>query len=292
MQSPKKTLASVHFCLVLSICFSAAAQDKSVFQKWNKPIEPFRIIGHIYYVGANELAAYLITTPGGHILLDGGLPETAPIILRSIDKLGFAISDVKILLNSHAHFDHAGGLAELKRRSGATLMVMAGDVETIETGGEDLGPDFVFPAAKVDSVLHDKAQITLGGTKLTAHHTPGHSKGCTTWTMQVEKAGQKYNVVFAGSPNVLPEIPLVANAEYPEIAEDFKKTFSVLKNLPCDVFLSAHGSMFLLEKKAKLLADGHSPNPFIDTNLYRRFVASKEKIFWERLARAQKEPRN
>lgn len=273
------------FHSIVPVCLQA--QSSELFKSWNQPIEPFGIIGNIYYVGANEIASYLIATSNGHILLDGGFPETAPMIAESIKQLGFRLQEVKILLNSHAHFDHAGGLAELKKLTGAKLIIMAGDVEAIENGGRELGKDFMFPPAKVDHILRDQENVILGEVILTAHLTPGHTKGNTTWTMQVEENGETYHVVFVGSPNVLPDVPLVNNLNYPEIAEDYKRTFAVLKSLSCDVFLSAHGSFFFLERKAKQLAEGALPNPFIDPQHYKNFVQRKENFFLERLQEDQ-----
>jgi metallo-beta-lactamase class B len=255
---------------------------------WTTPFPPFRIVGNLYYVGSRDLASYLITTSQGNILINSGLQSSPPLINKSVEKLGFEFSDIKILLISHAHFDHCAGSAEIIKLTGAKYMVMDADVPVVESGGRS---DFqygnrrnmLFPPAKVDRVLHDRDEVRLGDAELTAHLTPGHTKGCTTWTMKVKDAGRTYNVVIVGSPNVNPGYKLVNNASYPRIAQDYERTFRVLKSLPCDVFLGAHGSYFgMLEKVARMKAGG--PNPFIDPEGYRRYVEERERAFQEALA--------
>ena len=197
--------------------------------------------GNVYYVGSEDLASYLVTTPQGDILINSNLMSSVPLIRKSVESLGFRFSDVKILLISHAHFDHAAGSAEIKRLTGAKYMVMDADVPVVESGGKT---DFQYgrskssryPAAKVDRVLHDGDEVRLGGVVLVAHKTPGHTKGCTTWTMKVKDGTKMYDVVIVGSPNVNPGYKLVANAAYPDIARDYEQTFRTLKSLPCDVF--------------------------------------------------------
>jgi metallo-beta-lactamase class B len=260
----------------------ATAQKDPTSRSWNQPIEPFRIAGNLYYVGASDVTAYLITTPQGHILLDSGFEETVPLIRESVKKLGFAMKDVKILLNNHNHFDHAGGLAALKQLTGAKLMASAGDAPVLEAGGKGdykFGDTLTYPPVHVDRLLHDGDTVTLGGTTLTAHVTPGHTPGCTTWTMQVEDGGKRYDVVFAGSTSVLPEVPLQNNPKYPTIAADYAHTFEVLKKLPCDIFLSSHGSFFDLQGKAERLRKGEGGNPFVDPQGYKEWVARNEAGF-------------
>lgn len=255
--------------------------------EWNQPVEPFRIIGNIYYVGVSEVASYLITTPQGHILLDGGFAETAPIIEKNIAKLGFRVHDVKYLLNSHAHYDHCGGLAELKRISGARMVASRADAEVLESGRQKNYsiPDSLFPAVKVDRLIDDGQKVQLGGVSLTAILTPGHTKGCTTWTMPVEDAGKTYHVVFYCSTSV-PGYPLVDNSRYPEIVSDYERSFARLRQLPCDVFLGPHGSFFrLMEKRAQLAKGGR--NPFIDPSELRMYVDQSEEEFRKELKAQQ-----
>jgi metallo-beta-lactamase class B len=257
---------------------------------WSEPFPPHRMIGNIYYVGSRGLASYLITTPAGDILINSNLKTSVPLIRDSVEKLGFHFSDVKILLISHAHFDHDAGSAEVKKLTGAKYMVMDGDVGVVESGGKT---DFqysdyaaiLYTAAKVDRVLHDGDEVKLGDTTLTAHKTAGHTRGCTTWSLKVREAGKTYDVVIVGSPNVNTGYKLVNNARYPEIAEDYARGFRVLKSLPCDVFLGAHGSYYDMEAKyAKLNAGG--ANPYIDPEGYKNYVAEREQAF---LAELQKQ---
>jgi metallo-beta-lactamase class B len=223
---------------------------------WTTPIEPFRIVGNLYYVGSKDLASYLVVTPRGNILMSSSLEASVPLIRTSVEKLGFRFGDTRILLISHAHFDHDGGSAEVKRLTGARYMVMDGDVPVVESGGEQ---DFAYgraagaaesqyPPAKVDRVLQDGREVRLGGVILVAHKTPGHTRGCTTWTPTQTDRGGPLHVVIVGSWNVNPGFRLVDRpgkpASYPGIAADFERTFRVLKSLPCDVFLGAHGAYF------------------------------------------------
>jgi metallo-beta-lactamase class B len=254
---------------------------------WSEPFPPHRMIGNIYYVGSRGLASYLITTPAGHILINSNLKTSVSLIRESIEKLGFRFSDVKILLISHAHFDHDAGSAEVKKLTGAKYMVMDGDVSVVESGGKSdfqYGDDatLLYPPAKVDRVLHDGDEVKLGDTVVTAHKTAGHTRGCTTWSLKVREASKTYDVVIVGSPNVNPGYKLVSNMRYPEIADDYARGFRVLKSLPCDVFLGAHGSYYDMEAKhAKLNADG--ANPYIDPEGYKNYVAEREQAFLSEL---------
>jgi len=241
------------------------------------------MIGSIYYVGSRGLASYLITTSAGHILVNSNLVSSVPLIRESVEKLGFRMGDIKILLLSHAHFDHDGGGAEMKKLTGAQYMVMAGDAEVVESGGKTdfqygNSPSLLYPPAKVDRVLHDGDEIKLGETTLVAHLTAGHTRGCTTFTMKVREAGNTYDVVIVGSPNVNPGYKLVNNTRYPEIARDYARGFQVLRSLPCDVFLGAHGSYYGMEAKfARMKAGG--ANPYIDPEGYKSYVADREQAF-------------
>lgn len=251
--------------------------------EWTEPFPPHKVAGNIYYVGSKGLAAFLITTPQGHILINSNLQESVPQIKASIEKLGFHFSDVKILLISHAHFDHCAGSAKVKELTGASYMVMDADVPVVEAGGKS---DFQYggskspwyPVAKVDRVLHDGDQVRLGDTVLVAHLTPGHTKGTTTWTMKVRDGGKILDVVMVGSPNVNPGYKLIHNAAYPNIALDYERTFRVLNALPCDVFLGAHGSYYDMEAKFARLKQGGT-NPFVDPEGYKSYVAEREQAF-------------
>ena len=259
---------------------------------WNKPVPPFRIAGNIYYVGTNYLASYLITTPAGAILINPDYEQSVPLIEHSVEALGFRFSDIKIILISHAHDDHAAGCALAKKRSGAKLMVMDADVAEVEQGGAG---DFQYPQhwtpVKVDRVLHDGSQVELGGVHLTAHLTPGHTKGCTTWTTDVVDAGKTLHAVIVGSPNVNAGYKLVNNKLYPQIAADYEKGFKVLHALSCDLFLGAHGAYFNMDEKlARRKAGGN--NPFIDPAGYRAYVEDREEAFRKELAKQEAEKPN
>ena len=258
---------------------------------WTTPFPPHRIIANVYYVGSKDLAAFLITTPQGHILINSNLAISAPQIRKSVEQLGFRFSDIKILLISHAHLDHCAGSALIKQLTGAKYMVMDADVPEIEDGGKNdfqysKSRDMFYPPAKVDRILHDGDEVRLGGVVLVAHLTAGHTKGCTTWTLKVADNGKIYNVVIVGSPNVNPGYKLVNNAQYPQIAQDYEHTFRTLKALPCDVFLGAHGSYYGMTEKFAQMKNGGA-NPFIDPEGYKSYVADRERAFQEELKRQQ-----
>ncbi len=250
---------------------------------WTTNHRPFRVIGNVYYVGSKDLASYLVVTPEGAILINSNLASSVPQIAANIKALGFKMSDVKVLLISHAHADHDAGSAGLLRLTHAKYEVMDADVPVVESGGKaDFfyggRKDWSYPPAKVDRVLHDGDEVRLGGTTLVAHLTPGHTKGCTTWTMKVAEGGKSYNVVIVGSTSINPGYRLVGDPKYSGMASDFAKTFEVLRGLPCDVFLGAHGSYFGMEEKLGRVREGEA-NPFIDPAGYRAFVAEREKVF-------------
>jgi metallo-beta-lactamase class B len=251
--------------------------------EWHRPFPAFKIAGNLYYVGTADLAVYLVQTPQGNILINSDFEEDVPLIRASIEKLGFQYKDTKIILISHAHGDHDAATGVIKNQTDAKLMVMDADVP------EEQSTAFGRPGARVDRTLHDGDKVELGGTALTARLTPGHTKGCTTWTMQVQEGGQTLNAVIVGSPNVNPGYILVGNKNYPQIADDYVKTFTVLKSLPCDLFLGAHGAYFgLKEKYGKMKAGG--PNPFIDIAGYKAYVSEREATFRTEWDRQKKNP--
>ncbi len=250
---------------------------------WHRPFPAFKIAGNLYYVGTADLAVYLINTPQGNILINSDFIEDVPLIRKSIGQLGFKYADTKILLISHAHSDHDEGIGLMQRDTGGKLMIMDADVPEVESTAPGR------PGAHVDRILHDGDIVELGGSKLTAHLTPGHTKGCTTWTMQVQEGGKTLNAVIIGSPNVNAGYLLVGNKEYPQIAQDYVKTFAVLKSLPCDLFLGAHGGYFgLLAKYEKMKAGGG--NTLIDPDGYKAYVAEREATFQKEWKRQQQHP--
>jgi metallo-beta-lactamase class B len=250
---------------------------------WHAKFPAFKIAGNLYYVGTADLAVYLINTPQGNILINSDFKEDLPTIKRSIEELGFKYGDTKVLLISHAHGDHDEGTEVIRKETGAKLMVMDADVPDEESTANGR------PGAHVDRVLHDGDVVELGGSKLIAHLTPGHTKGCTTWTMQVTDGGKTMNAVIVGSPNVNPGYILVGNKNYPKIADDYVKTFTVLKGLPCDLFLGAHGAYFGMKAKYEKLKAGGA-NPFIDPDGYRAYVTEREGAFRKEWARQQQSP--
>ncbi|WP_449701816.1 subclass B3 metallo-beta-lactamase [Acidicapsa acidisoli] len=277
---------------------------------WTTPMPPFRIAGNLHYIGSRDLASYLITTPKGHILINSNL-VTSPVQIRaSIEKLGFHLRDVKVLLISHAHYDHCAGSAEIKRLTGAKYMVMDADVSVVESGGRTdfqygTDPTMHFPATKVDRALHDGETIQFGGIELTAHKTPGHTKGCTTWSMDIsndfefQKAAEskaagmqggkiQFHVVIVGSPNVNPGYRLVDNKKYPQIASDYEQCFHILRLLrDCGIFLGAHGGYFnMLAKYARLKAGDAAA--FFDPAGYKSYIAERQQAFEAELARQKK----
>ncbi len=253
---------------------------------WDTPFPPHKVAGNIYYVGSQGLATYLIVTPQGHILINASFERTVPLIRKAVESLGFKFSDVKILFTSHAHGDHAEGTALVKELTGAKIMVMRGDEGIIESGGQG---DFQYTnkdwkACKVDRVLKDGDEVKLGGATLTARHTPGHTRGCTTWTMKVREQGRELLAVIVGSPNVNPGYQLVNNSKYPAIAEDYAKSFQIWKQLKADIFLGAHGNYYGMLDKYEKLKKGGAGNPFIDPEGYRGYIAEREQAYLKTLA--------
>jgi metallo-beta-lactamase class B len=281
----------VFFLLSLLLAL-AAAPSLADHPDWTTPIAPFKISGNLYYVGSRDLAAYLVVTPAGNILINANLESSPALIRRSVDQLGFRWADTKILLNSQAHYDHSAGAAEVLRETHAQYMAMDGDVDAIQTGGAS---DFDqalphFPRVRVDRTLHDNDTVTLGGTTLTAHKTAGHTRGCTTWTMETQEGGRTLHVVIVGGWAANPGVRLVAShgkpASYPGIASDFDHAFATLKALPCDIFLGAHGVYFdMLTKLDRMAKQGASV--WVDPEGYRKAVAEHEADYREELARQQ-----
>ena len=267
-----KLLVSLPLLLLASTAFAEGETEKA--------FPGHRVVGNVYYVGSKDLATYLITTAEGHILINSGFEQTVPLIKASVESLGFKMTDVKILLASHAHSDHVAGHALAKEVTGAKVYVMGGDDDVIASGGKGqyLYHDSRWSPCVVDRVLKDREEVKLGGATLVARRTPGHTRGCTTWAWRVTDGGKNYDVVVIGSPNVNPGYVLTNNKEYPEIADDYKQTFEVLKSLPCDIFLGAHGAYYGMEAKYELLK-GAKQNPFIDPEGYKAYVDLKSKAF-------------
>jgi len=270
--------------VVLLLIASPIAAMAQANPDWHAQFPAFKIAGNLYYVGTADLAVYLVRTPEGNILINSDFAEDVPTVRKSIEQLGFKYSDTKIVLISHAHGDHDEGVGQIQKDTGARVMVMEGDVADVQSTAPGR------PGAKVDRTLRDGDKVELGGSTLVAHLTPGHTKGCTTWTMQVDEGGKKLTAVIIGSPNVNAGYILVGNKNYPTIAQDYEKTFTVLKSLPVDLFLGAHGAYFGMKAKYERMKAGGS-NPFIDPAGYKAYVTEREAAFrkeWERQKQSQK----
>jgi metallo-beta-lactamase class B len=282
---------------IVSKVFSAERRDvakeaiKETLRDWMLPFEPIRTVGNIYYVGSNMISSFLIVTSAGYILLDTGPVEMLPQVMENIQKLGFKPQEVKLLLNSHGHFDHCGGFAEFKRRTGATVVASKLDGELMARGGKGdfyWGDDLAYEPVKPDRTVADGESVELAGVSLTAHLTPGHTKGCTSWSMRVDEAGKHYHVLFlCGLTASL--YKLTNNDKYPNIVEDERETFRKLRGTRADVLLASHGFYFDLAGKAARQKPG-AANPFVDPYELRRHVSEMEKDFEEAL-QAQEMPR-
>lgn len=257
--------------------------------KWEEPAEPLKIVGPIYFVGTQGLGAYLITTGEGHILLCTGMPSSGPMIAASIRKLGFRPEDIKVLLTSHAHIDHAGAMAYFKKLSGAKLALMEADVAAMEDGGRSdfhYGWDWQtmgYPPAKVDRILRDGDTVKLGDVVMTALSTPGHTRGDTTWTTTVTDSGRAYVVAWPDGTSINPGYRLERSPSYPGIEEDYRNTFHRLEMLKPDVWLVTHTERFDLEgKRARAAQIG--AQAFVDPEGYRQYIAAQRKAFEDLLA--------
>ncbi len=272
---------------VLVITVLATAAIAQTDTSWRQPFDPVKIVGNVYYVGTRGLSSFLIVTPAGGIIIDSGERESVPFIRANVERLGFRLSDVKILLAGHAHFDHVGGHAELQRLTGAQVIVMDADRDAL-AGGTDrsaLGGAGWQPV-KVDRVIKDNDTVTLGGMTLTAHLTPGHTQGCTTWTTDAVESNRRYHVAFVCSVTINDGVHLVGNARVPAIADHYARTFRLLRDLKPDVFVAEHGGVFGLEEKAKRAAEGGA-NAFVDPDGYRQFVERSERAYLAQLRAEQ-----
>ena len=281
--------SAILFILLLAIPTQTHSQYESIIKEWNKPFKPFQIIGNIYYVGTSSLACYIIKTKSGLILLDTALQESSPIVRANIEALGFKLKDIKIMISSHAHFDHVAGHADMKAATGAKVYATKADAEIMESGGQKgfhpIKP--FYKPIKVDKILKDGEAVRLGEITMIAHLTPGHTEGNTAWSMVVEENGKKYNVVFTCSLSINPGVKMVNNPTWAGVADAYAKSFATLKTLPCDVFLGPHAPFFAMEEKVKRI--GTQPNPFIDPQGLRNFVEMNEKAYKAQIEREHNE---
>ncbi len=255
------------------------AQQTAAWREWNQPLPPFRIAGPVYYVGMAQVTSLLVTTPAGHVLIDGDFPESAPRILQNVEDLGFAPRDVRILLSTHAHIDHAGGLAELKARTHARLYAGAADASALARGGRQdfaFGDDLAFPPVSVDVAVEDGEEVTLGGISFRAIATPGHTRGCTSWAFTIHEQDRALRVLVVGGTTA-PGYTLVANPKYPSIAADFERTFARLEAERPDIFVEGHGFLFALDDKRA------GRRSFVDPEGYVASVARAKSAFRKQL---------
>jgi metallo-beta-lactamase class B len=265
------------------------AAIKRMFDPWRAPVPPRHLLANINYVGAIGISSFLITTPEGHILLDTGFEDSVPLIQRSVEQLGFKLTDIKIIISSHAHIDHVGGHALMKKLTGARVIASAGDARALESGGDD---DYIqwpkdsilYAPVKVDQIVADNEAVTLGGTTLTAHLTPGHTRGATTWTMDVKDGAEVRHVVFFSSATINAGTRLVNNPLFPDFVEQFDATFAKLKALPCDIFFAPHGDQFGMAGKFARLDRGEAENPLVDPAGWRRLIAGMERAYRAQLS--------
>jgi len=279
--------------LVALISLTAAVEAQTpkdmlaaLLVKWNKPTEPFKMIGNVYYVGTDGLASYLITSPQGHILVDTVMPEATSQIKANIEKLGFKVTDIKYLLNTHAHIDHTGGRAEMKQASGAQLVAGEADKPLLEGGyypGAREETVLNFPPVKVDRTVREGDTVTVGDVTLTARETPGHSPGCTSWAFSVKDGDATRSVLIFCSGTVALN-RLVTNPTYSGIVADYRKTFARAKEMKVDVLLAPHPEMYRMQDKRAMISDG-APNPFVSPGEFNAYAATLEKAFEEGLAK-------
>ena len=279
--------------LVALMSLTAAAQAQTpkdllaaLLVKWNKPTEPFKMIGNVYYVGTDGLASYLITSPQGHILVDTVMPEATSQIKANIEKLGFKVTDIKYLLNTHAHIDHTGGLAEMKAASGAQMVAGEADKPLLEGGyypGAREETALNFPPVKVDRTVREGDKVTVGDVTLIARETPGHSPGCTSWEFSVKDGdATRSALIFCSGTVALNR--LVTNPTHPGIVTDYRKTFARAKDMKVDVLLAPHPEMYRMQDKRAMLSDG-APNPFVNPGEFNAYAATLEKAFDDALAK-------
>ncbi|MBT8487384.1 MAG: subclass B3 metallo-beta-lactamase [Gemmatimonadetes bacterium] len=285
----------VSLALMVLIGFAFTQWRAAITRNRTIPDEPFRIAGNLYYVGHTGVTAFLLTSPEGHILIDGGYPRHGPLIMESISKLGFDIGDVRILLNSHAHSDHAGSLRDLQQASGAELWVSRGDSAVMADGGRGdkaLGParfawylgGLRFPAPRIDRILEDGDTIQVGSARAVAHVTPGHTRGCTSWEIPLEEGDLELRAVSICSLTLFPFVSLTSGA-YPEVGTDFEASFQRLRSIPADIFLASHTSWADLHRKNRARQEGgDSIAPFIDPEGYRAFIDRAERTYLDRFS--------
>jgi metallo-beta-lactamase class B len=271
----------MRFLLPFVTALCALAQPNP---EWTRPFPAHRIIGNVYYVGTYDLACYLITTPQGNILINTGLSDSAPLIKASVESLGFKLEDTKILLATHAHYDHVAAMAEMKRLTGAKFLASDAEVPLLEDGGKSdylfTDPKYQFAPVKVDGRIKDGQKISLGGTDLIVYSHPGHTRGSVSYGLTITENGKNYRVLIANMGSINPGTILIGNKKYPQIADDYARTYRQQKKLDCDVFLSSHASQYRLHDKWKP-GQTYNPDTFVDPEGYKAAVARAESVYNE-----------
>ena len=279
------TLKKLAFSVVAAGALLVTSASAQIPASWTKPTTGFKVIGNIYYVGTEGLSAWLITSSKGHhILIDGGMPQNAALVEANIKALGFKLSDVDLILNSHAHFDHAGAIAQLKKDTGAVVIASAGDKWALESGkypGSEDVVAFNFPGVKVDKTVADGETLSVGSHTLKSNLTPGHTKGCTSWTTSVKEGTRTYKVIFFCSTSVAAN-RLAPNPQYPGIVADYQKAFTKLAGMQADVFLAPHPEQMNLAAKRAAMGPG-KPNPFVNPTELQTVTAASKADFEAKL---------
>ncbi|MCB1541534.1 MAG: subclass B3 metallo-beta-lactamase [Rhodoblastus sp.] len=290
----KIALLATFFALMATPAPAQSLKDflAQLRKKWDAPTEPFRVVDNVYYVGTQGLAAYLVTSPQGHVLIDTVMPGNTATTTTAIEKLGFKVVDIKLMLNTHAHLDHTGGFAEIKAASGAQMVAGEKDKPLLESGtypGRESVEELKFPPVKVDRAVVDGDVVSLGPIKLVAHATPGHSPGCTTWTMAVKDNGADHGVIFFCSATVALN-RLVGAPTHPGIVEDYRRTLTTAGAIKGDILLAPHPEMFGMDAKRAALAQGvasGAPNPFIKPDEFQAYLVKLKVDFDAGLAKQQ-----
>lgn len=293
MRFPRAVPLAVAMLALFLFHASAQAPKSSVNPEWIRPFPPFRMIGNVYWVGTYDLSTYLITTPQGHILINSGLAQTVPQIKASVEQLGFRLADVKILTATHGHYDHVAGLAELKRMTGARLLMSEEDTELLESGGKadfrfGADPSARFEPVKVDQRLKDGDKIELGRVVLTAHLHPGHTKGATSFTFDVRENGRTYRVGIINMASINPGVRVSGMPRFPGIAQAYARTFHDQKEMKIDVWLASHAAQFGLHRKYKE-GDAYDPDRFVDPEGFHKAVAHLEALYLDQLTNERRE---
>ena len=276
-----------NFCFTGVIANSQKLVPPPIMQSnWSDPYAPYRIAGNLYYVGTYDLACYLITTAEGHILINSGLAASVPMIREHIETLGFKLTDIKLMLATHAHYDHVAGFAELKKLTGAKIVMNENDAPVLADGGQS---DYVFghkgptfAAVKADVLLRKNDTIKIGGMKIVALHTPGHTKGATSFLFDVKDDSGTYKVLVANMPTILDDTRLSGMPTYPDVAKQYAYTFDLMKNLQFDLFLASHAAQFKMHSKRKP-GDAYNPKVFIDRKGYDAAIDNLYQLYQRKL---------